>query len=178
MASVSLRPNGVYSVCDLEKIVADFTGQGVMQDITLDATDFATAKLQNGQCVRVAGNKVYLPDAISDKVLLHASPCEIYEDGKGRESFAVERGKGSNPRLFVLNSRDEFSTNACYYDDGEFETLSALKTAIGAGTVFAVATTTGDWKLTATTTNAVVYGEVLEYVTLSNDRDGVRIRII
>jgi len=178
MASVSLRPTGVYSVCDLEKIVADFTGQGVMQDITLDATDFATAKLQNGQCVRVAGNKVYLPDAISDKVLLHASPCEIYEDGKGRETFAKERGVGSNPRLFALNSFDEFSTNACYYDDAEFATLALLKTAIGAGTVFAVATTTGDWKLTATTTNAVVYGEVLEYVTLSNDRDGARIRII
>ncbi len=178
MANVSLRPAGVYSVCDLEKIVADFTGQGVMQDVTLDATDFATAKLQNGQCVRVAGKKVFLPDAISDKVLLHATACEIYEEGKGRESFAVERGKGSCPRLFALNAFDEFSTNACYYDDGDYETLAALKTAIGAGTVYAVATTTGDWKLTATTTDAVVYGEVLEYVTLSNDRDGVRIRII
>lgn len=178
MANVSLRPTGVYSVCDLEKIVADFTGQGVMQDITLDTTDFATAKLQNGQCVRVAGKKVFLPDAIGDKVLLHASACEIYEDGKGRETFAVERGKGSNPRLFVVNSRDEISTNACFYDDVEFASLAALKTAIGNGTVFAVATTSGDWKLTATTTNAVVYGEVLEYVTLSNDRDGVRIRFI
>lgn len=178
MANVSLRPTGAYSVCDLEKIVADFTGQGVMQDIALDATDFATAKLQNGQCVRIVGKTVFLPDAISDKVLLHASPCEIYEEGKGRESFAVERGKGSNPRLFVLNSRDEFSTNACFYADTEYATASALKTAIAAGTVFAVATTSGDWQLTATTTNAVVYGEVLEYVTLSNDRDGVRIRMI
>ena len=42
MSNVSLRPAGVYSVCDLEKIVADFTGQGVMQDVTLDATDFET----------------------------------------------------------------------------------------------------------------------------------------
>ena len=45
---------------DLEKIVADFTGQGVMQDVTLDATDFITAKLQNGQNVRVAGKKSIL----------------------------------------------------------------------------------------------------------------------
>lgn len=178
MANVSLRPAGVYSVCDLEKVLADFTGQGVMQDMEMDSTDFATATLQNGQCVRVAGKKIYLPDAISDKVLLHASPCEIYEDGKGRETFTKVRGKGSTPRLFVLNSRDEFSTNACFYSDAEFATLSALKTAIAAGTVFAVATTSGDWQLTATTTNAVVYGEVLEYVTLSNDRDGVRIRIV
>jgi len=178
MANVSLRPAGVYSVVDLEKVVADFTGQGVMQDIALDATDFATAKLQNGQVVRVLGKTVYLPDAISDKVLLNATACEIYEEGKGRESFAVTRGKGSNPRLFVLNSRDEFSTNACYYADTEYATAAALKTAIAAGTVFAVATTTGDWLLTATTTNAIVYGEVTDYVTLSNDRDGVRIRII
>ena len=178
MANVSLRPSGVYSVVDLEKVVADFTGQGVMQDIVLDATDFATAKLQNGQCVRLVGKTVYLPDAISDKVLLNATACEIYEEGKGRETFAKERGKGSNPRLFVLNSRDEFATNACYYADTEFATAAALKTAIAAGTVFAVATTTGDWLLTATTTNAVVYGEVTDYVTLSNDRDGVRIRII
>jgi len=178
MANVSLRPTGVYSVCDLEKVVADFIGQGVMQDMALDATDFATAKLENGQCVRVAGKKVFLPDAISDKVLLHASPCEIYEEGKGRESFAVERGKGSLPRLLALNAFDEISTNACYYDDAEYETLALLKTAILAGTVYAVATTTGDWKLTATTTDAVVYGEVIEYVTLSNDRDGVRIRFI
>ena len=178
MSNVSLRPAGVYSVVDLEKIVADFTGQGVMQDVTLDETDFITAKLQNGQCVKVAGKKIFLPDLISDKVLLHATACEIYEEGKGRESFAVERGKGSCPRLFALNPFDEFSTNACYYDDGEYTTLVALKTAILAGTVFAVATATGDWKLTNTTTDAIVYGEVIEYVTLSNDRDGVRIRIV
>ena len=30
-----------------------------MQDVTLDATDFITAKLQNGQNVRVAGKKVF-----------------------------------------------------------------------------------------------------------------------
>ena len=178
MANVSLRPTGVYSVCDLEKVLADFTGQGVMQDIALDATDFATAKLQNGQCVRVAGNKVYLPDAISDKVLLNFTACEIYEDGKGRETFAVERGKGSLPRLLVLNSRDELSTNACFFTEAEYTDLAGLKTAILAGTVYAVPTVSGDWQLTATTTNAVVYAEVLEYVTLSNDRDGVRIRFI
>ena len=178
MANVSLRPTGVYSVCDLEKVVADFTGQGVMQDVTLDATDFATAKLQNGQCVIVAGNTVKLPAAISSKVLLNATACEIYEDGKGRETFAVERGKGSCPRLFVLNSRDEISTNACFFSDAEYATVAALKVAIAAGTVYAVATTSGDWQLTATITNAIVYGEVLEFVTLSNDRDGVRIRFI
>jgi hypothetical protein len=173
MANVSLRPTGVYSVCDLEKVTADFTGQGIMQEIELDG---ALAELQNGQCAIVAGNKVKLPSAIGDKVLLHASPCEIYEDGKGRETFAVKNGKGSQPRLFVINSTDVIGTNACFYDDAEFATLSALKTAITGGTVKVVPTVNGDWELTATTTGATVIGDVVAYTTLSNDRDGVRIR--
>ena len=176
MANVSLRPTGVYSVVQLEKVEADFTGQGVMQEIELDATDFATAVLQNGQCVIVAGKKAKLPTAISSKVLLNATACEIYEDGKGRETFAVKRGSGSQARLFAINAYDEIATNACFFSDAEYATVAALKTAILAGTVKAVPTVSGDWQLTATTTNAVVIGEVTDYVTLSNDRDGVRIR--
>lgn len=178
MANVSLRPTGVYSVVELEKVTSAMTGQGVMQGYELDSTDYATDKLQNGQCVRISGKTIYKPDAISDIVLLNATDCEIYEDGKGRETFAVTKGKGSHPRLLALNSNDVISTNACFYADTEYATLALLKTAIEAGTVFAVPNTSGDWLLTGTTTNAVKYAQVTEYVTLSNDRDGVRLVFI
>jgi hypothetical protein len=176
MASVELRATDVYSVVQLEKVMADFTGQGIMQEATMDSTNFATELLENGQCVIVVGNTIKNPTGISSKVLLNATPCELYEVGKGRETFAVDRTAGSNPRLLAINAYDEISTNACFYDDTEFTTLALLKTAITAGTVYAVPDATRDWKLTATTTDAVVIGEVLEYITLSNDRDGVRIR--
>lgn len=179
MANVNLTPNGVYSVVDLEKISAELTGQGIMQDVELDSTDFATEKLENGQVVVVKGKTVKNPTASTDKVLLNATACEIYDDYSGRETFAVTRGKGSLPRLFVLGATDEFSTNAVFYDDADFTNLQTLKAAIKAGEVYAIPDASRDWKLVKSTgiTGAVVYGEVIDYVSLSNDRDGVRIRI-
>ena len=178
MAKVSLTPNGVYSVVDMELISAEITGQGVMQDTVMDDTNFATEKLENGQCVIVDGKTIKNPTSANDKVLLNATACEIYDGVSGRESFAVTKGKGSLPRLFALNQYDVFSTNAVFYDDADFTDLSTLKSAINAGTVYAVPDATRDWKLVKKASLAgteKTYGQVTDFVTLSNERQGVRI---
>ena len=136
--------------------------------------------LENGQCVVVKHNAIKAPATATDKVVLNVTPCEIYENVKGRNSFAVQKGKGSDPRLFALNQADEFQTNAVFYDDTEFAKLADLKTAIKDQTVVAVPDASMNWKLTKEGNLAgteKTYGEVLAFVALSNEEDGVLIRI-
>lgn len=176
MANIKLVPTGVYAVVDMEYVSAELSGAGIYaQELELDATNFASIKAENGMAVKIEGNKVKLP-AVGDAVKLFATECEIFEEGKGRETFAVDKAMKGKARAFNLVGGDTISTNAAFYDDTEFSTLAALKTAIGNGTVKAIPDATGLWKLSATTTGAKVIGEVLAYVTLSNNRDGVRIR--
>lgn len=180
MAKISLTPANVYSIVDAVKLSSENTGQLLGQDLELDATNFATEVLENGQCVVVKGKTIKNPATATDKVVLNVTACEIYDDISGKETFAVKRGRGSNPRLFALNQTDEFQTNAVFYDNTEYADLATLKQAIKNGTVVAVPDASRDWKLTdeANLTGAEkVYGEVLEFVALSNDRDGVLIRI-
>ena len=180
MAKVSLTPTGEYSVVDIELLSAEITGRGVMQDVELDKTDFATDVLENGQCVVVKGKTIKNPTSANDLVLLNATPCEIYTDYEGRSSFAVKSGKGSLPRLFALDKFDVFSTNAVYFDDSEFNDLAALKTAVKNGEVVVVPDTSRDWKITKEanlTGKEKVYGEVTDVVDLSNERTGVRISV-
>lgn len=176
MANIILRKQGEYAVLDMEYVSAEYSGAGLFsQELELDATDFATDVAENGMCLTVVGNKVKKP-AVGDMVKILATECEIYEEGKGRNTFAVKRGKGSQPRLVTPVSGDCISTNAVLYDNTEFTDLSALKTAVDGGTVKAIPSTTGFWKLTATTTGAKVIGEVIAVVNLSNEEIGVRIR--
>ena len=175
MANVILRKANQYATCDPVKMSAEYTGQLLDQDLVMDMDI-----LENGQCVVVKHNTIKAPATATDKVVLNVTPCEIYENVKGRNSFAVQKGKGSDPRLFVLNQADEFQTNAVFYDDTEFATLADLKTAIKNGTVVAVPDTTMNWKITGEGNLAgteKVYGEVLAFVSLSNEEDGVLIRI-
>ena len=175
MANVILRKADQYATVDAVKMSAEYTGQLLDQDLVMDMD-----VLENGQCVAVKHNTIKAPATATDKVYLNVTPCEIYENVKGRNSFAVQKGRGSHPRLFALNQTDEFQTNAVFYDDTEFATLADLKTAIKNGTVVAVPDATMNWKITGEGNLAgteKVYGEVLAFVALSNEEDGVLIRI-
>ena len=175
MPQIILRKADQYATCDPVKLSAEYTGQILDQDLVMDMD-----VLENGQCVVVKHNAIKAPATATDKVVLNVTPCEIYENVKGRNTFAVRKGKGSDPRLFVLNQADEFQTNAVFYDDAEFTTLADLKTAIKNGTVVAVPDASMNWKLTKEGNLAgteKVYGEVLAFVVLSNEEDGVLIRI-
>lgn len=120
MATVKFRKDNEYSVVDLEYVSAEYSGAGIhAQELELDATDFATDVAENGMCLVVANGVVTKPDKISDHVCLLATEPEIYEEGKGRKSFAVKRDKGSQPRLFEIVRGDVFSTNAATYDSTE-----------------------------------------------------------
>ncbi len=176
MATVNFKKEGQFAVLDMEYVSAEYSGAGIYsQDLELDATDFATKVAENGMALVIKGNSVKLP-ALTDKIVVMATECEIYEDGKGRNTFAIKRGKGSQPRLINMVAGDTISTNACVYDDTEFADLAALKTAIAGGDVVAVPTVDGLWKITETKGTAVSIGEVLAVVTLSNEEIGVRIR--
>ncbi len=175
MATINFKKEGQFAVLDMEYVSAEYSGAGIYsQELELDATDFATKVAENGMALVLKGNVAELP-ALTDNVLVVATECEIHEDGKGRNSFAVKRGVG-NLRLMKMVSGDVISTNACVYDDTEFADLNAIKTAVASNTVVAVPTVDGLWKITKTVGTAVSVGEVLAVVALSNDEIGVRIR--
>ena len=176
MAKVKLVNKDEYAIVVLENIEADFTGQGVMQDDSV--LDANIKELENGMAVSVKGKKIILPAAKGDEVLLHATPCEIYENEKGRNSFRVVNGKGSQPRFFALNKYDVFSTNAATYEETDFADVAAIKAAINGAGAFVVADTDGYWSIVKTVPAAAkLHGEVLDVVELPNETVGIRIRI-
>ncbi|MEG2546349.1 MAG: hypothetical protein RSA51_07300 [Niameybacter sp.] len=181
MATVRLTPAGVYSVVDLEKVSAELTGNGIFQEFGLDKTEFANKLFENGQLAIIDNNKktIKVPTAIGDKVYLHASVAKTYKEGAGRETYAVTaKDKTYLPRLFALVATDVIATNAVTFDTTDFADLNAAKVAIKAGTAVVVPQAGADWKLVkvAGATGASVIGDV-EWTVLSNDREGVRIRI-
>ena len=173
--NIILRKADQYATCDPVKLSAEYTSQLADQDLVMEMD-----VLENGQCVIVEWDDVKAPANANSKVFLNVTPCEIYDNVAGRNTFAVKKGKGSLPRLFALNQTDEFQTNAVFYDDTEFTTLADLKTAIKNGTVVAVPDASMNWKITGEGNLAgteKIYGEVLAFVSLSNEEDGVLIRI-
>lgn len=179
MSTINFRKEGQYAVLDMEYVSAEYSGAGIhSQEIELDETDFASKVAENGMALTIVNGKVKLPTNIKDHVVVMATECEIYEEGKGRNSFCIKRGKGSQPRLIELVHGDIISTNAASYDSSEFATLENLKNDIKAGTVKAVPNVdkSGMWDITKTTTGATVIGDVLDVVTLSNGEIGVRIK--
>ena len=173
--NIILRKADQYATCDPVKLSAEYTSQLADQDLVMEMD-----VLENGQCVIVEWDDVKAPVDANSKVFLNVTPCEIYDNVAGRNTFAVKKGKGSLPRLFALNQTDEFQTNAVFYDDAEFATLADLKTAIKNKEVVALADASMNWKLTNKanlTGNEKVYGMVKKFVALSNEEDGVLIEI-
>lgn len=178
MSIVKLTPQGVYSVIDIERMNAELTGHGIFQEYTLDKTDFPLV-CENGGAVVVnhATKAIKKPKAVGDKVFVNATVVKTYVANAGRETYAVSsKDKTYLPRLFALEDTDTFSTNHVEYDDTEFATLANLKADIKSGLVFAIPQVgKTEWKLTKTTTGATVILTVADFVTLSNDRAGVRL---
>lgn len=173
MAIQRLTPVGVNSILDAELLNADFTGEGVFQEVTMGMD-----KLENGQIVTISKKVAGTPTAVGDKVYLHYSEPEIYESYLGKETWAKVKGKGSDARFFVLKDGDIIATNAAVFDTTDFADLTALKVALKAGQVYAVPYAGLDWKLVkaAGITGAKVVAEA-EEATLSNERFGVRLYI-
>lgn len=90
----------------------------------LDTTDFTkAAPAENGMLLRInaAERKVYLPDAATDKVLLHYSTEHMYDERTpGLKNWCLVPGTFL-PRLGYLSTGDKYTTNTVSYWKGSEE---------------------------------------------------------
>lgn len=105
----------------------------------LDTTDFTKdAPAENGMLLRLnaAERKVYLPDAATDKVLLHYSTEHMYDERTpGLKNWCLVPGSFL-PRLGYLSTGDKYTTNTVSFmlgsDSGEYADEDAFWTAVKA----------------------------------------------
>lgn len=139
----------------------------------LDATDFASIPAENGMILAVdrAAKKVYLPDGTN------AEPEKIYMINYSAEHLYDERAMGLKnfalaaddfyPRLGVLSVQDKFTTNTV---EMGAVTLTALKTALAAGTVYYGGIDASGYIAIGTTKPTI--GPVLRVVEVTTMPDG------
>ena len=106
-------------------------------------------------------------------IALNYTTEHMYDErlANGLKHFKLDKNTFC-PRLGYLAEGDRFTTNAVCYDDTEFASIDALKSAVAAGTVVGVANTNGYIKLTKTTTNAVV--TAIAYTTMPDGSDAIK----
>lgn len=129
----------------------------------LDTVDFSAVKpAENGMLLRIdsTARKVYLPDAATDKVLLHYSTEHMYDERTpGLKNFKLVPGTFL-PRLGYLATGDKFTTNTVSYPKGDtYADEAAFWTAVAAcGTIpmYGCPSTDGSIYVTTSATNAVV----------------------
>lgn len=148
MALVSMVPTGKYAVLETPRLNARHSGKFKNQ-YALDGTDFASIPAQNGMLLVVDefNKTVKLPDAITDKVLIHCSQIKDYQ-GLGKDTVAVSRGE-MLPQMYELTKGDVLITNCVKFDDGTYANVAAVTAAIDATTVYGIPDTSGFIKLVA-----------------------------
>ena len=178
----------------LKRLVIDGYGQLELNNVAfrrdgrieaqcaLDSTDFATIPAENGMLLAVDNVKrvVRLPvESETMPLALHYSSEHMYDERKpGLKNFKLERGSFL-PRLGYLSLGDKFTTNCICYDTSEFASEEALLTALESATlvttpVYAVASTTGAWKLTKTASGALA--RVLAKTTMPDGQVAVKLQ--
>lgn len=178
----------------LKRLVIDGYGQLELNNVAfrrdgrieaqcaLDSTDFATIPAENGMLLAVDNVKrvVRLPvESETMPLALHYSSEHMYDERKpGLKNFKLERGSFL-PRLGYLSLGDKFTTNCICYDTSEFNDEETLLTALESATlktapVYAVASTTGAWKLTKTASGALA--RVLAKTTMPDGQVAVKLQ--
>jgi hypothetical protein len=166
---------GVYSVVELNHVEAVKTGK-IYSQYQLNATDFASKPAENGMLLAVdhVAGEAKLPAGITATgLVLHASVEKDYE-GKGRKSFAVNRGEFL-PRLFQLSVGDIFETNGVLFDDAVYANFAAIAAAVNGTTVYGIPDASGYVKLVAAPggTEKVVL-KAVKGVSLPNGQNGIK----
>ena len=131
MANKRLTISG-YGQIETNNCVFRRTG-AIEAQCALDATDFATAKAENGMLLAVdnLNRTIKFATDASLPIALNYSTEHIYDERTpGLKNFAL--GKDDfYPRLGYLTVGDKFTTNCIAYDNSEFAADSNLKTALG-----------------------------------------------
>ena len=162
-----------YGQLELNQVAFRRDGRIIAQ-YALDTT--INEYVENGMLLAVdhVNKKIKYPTAGQKTGLaLNYTTEHMYDErlAYGLKHFKLEKNSFL-PRLGILAEGDRFTTNAVCYDDTEFTSLEALKSAVAGGTVVGVAHTNGYIKLTKTDTNAVL--TAIEYTTMPDGSDAIK----
>jgi hypothetical protein len=146
-----------------------------------DATDFATAPVENGMLLavdNVTRTVKFAKDGTLPIALVYSAEHTYDATEAGLKNFKL--GKDDVlPRLGYTALADKFTTNCIAYDDGEFATEDTLKEAlknIGTTPIYGGACNIGAIKLSKT---APAYGPVYRVVlayTMPDGQFGVKLQ--
>jgi len=164
-----------YGTINTNKIAAVTTGE-IISNYTLNTTDFATAKCENGMLLMVDhyAKEVKVPAAITSKIWLVNSEVKDYEN-KGSKYFSIGLTDDFLPRLYKLQVGDIFETNCIVYTVETYANYDAIVAAIDSTTVYGIPDTSGRIALVATLGGSEVCTlKVLEDVTMPNGEDGLK----
>lgn len=149
-----------------------------------DATDFATAAVENGMLLAVDNvtRTVKFPTDDSLPVALVYSAEHMYDERTpGLKNFKLNGTDDFFPRLGYLATGDKWYTNTVCYDDTEFTTEAALISALQAYKTTAVyggQDATGAVKVTATAPTVGPLLKVIEYGTMPDGQKGVKLQVM
>jgi len=178
MAIINAKATDKYGVIHTTNINAVRTGKMKAQ-YSLNATDFATKKAENGMLLVVDNfaKEVKLPtDHSTTGIYVLASEIKDYE-GKGEASYAVDID-GFKPRMLALEVDDEYETNCVEWDDGTYATFALLVAAIGVAAVYGETNASGNVRIVATATaGATTELKAIEQVTLPNGELGIKFAV-
>lgn len=121
MANIATRiAHDGYGMIELNQVAFRRDGR-IEAQCALDPADFSKeVPAENGMLLVVdqTARKVKLPDAATDKVLLHYSSEHMYSESKpGLKNFCLVPGEFL-PRLGYLATGDKFTTNTVSYMKG------------------------------------------------------------
>lgn len=175
MAIINNKSTGKYGVVHTTNMDAVRTGKMRAQS-TLDATDFATKKAENGMLLAVDDftNTIKLPtNHATTNIYLNASEIINYE-GKGEAYSANELG-GILPKMLKPAVEDKFETNSFEWDSTTYANYAAVVAAISASAVYGETNASGNIRLVATATvGAVTELKAIEPVTLPTGDIGLK----
>lgn len=172
MALVKFTKANEYGQLELNQVAFRRDGRIIAQ-YKLDAE---IPYVENGMLLAVdhVNKTIRMPEDNQVKGLaLNYTTEHMYDERLvyGLKHFRLDNGTFL-PRLGLLADSDRYTTNAVCYDDTEFTTLEALKTAVKAGEVYGVACANGYTKLTKTETYAVL--QAIEYTTMPDGNDAIK----
>lgn len=165
--------NDGYAVIETNHVAAVRTGQIKAQYSVAD-----DANLENGMLLVVddVAKQVKFPTDGTELVYLHASEERLYDSTLGRKAFIL-KGATDKPKMLKLQEGDIFETNAV--DGGAFGDLAAAK----AGAKYGVAMASGLIQLLDETAGLAAFDthqvvlEVVEFVTLPNEHEGIKFAV-
>lgn len=169
----------------LKRLVIDGFGQIELNQVAFrrDGRIEAQAKiadgidyLENGMLLAIdpVARTVGKPTANEGLVALHYSTEHMYDErAKALKNWKLDKGSFL-PRLGYLSAGDKFTTNCIAYDDGEYASEDALKTALKEGVVYGQPCELGAIQLTGTKPTGVICLQVVKATTMPDGTFGVK----